>query len=132
MSRSARWCFTVNNPETWRPEFFSPEMNYLIWEKEVGEQGTTHIQGYVRFKVRKTLQGAKRLICEQAHMEPARGSEGDNIAYCSKDRALAGGDWAEYGTADPEIRQGRRTDLEAVISDVISGMSSQILFFFIY
>lgn len=126
MSRSARWCFTRNNPDQWRPDFFPPEMDYLIWEKEVGEEGTPHIQGYVRFKVRKTLQGAKRLICAEAHMEPARGSEGDNIAYCSKDRDIAAGDWAEHGTADPLIRQGRRTDLEGVISDVITGTHSSI------
>lgn len=103
-------------------------MDFLIWEKEIGEEGTPHIQGYVRFKVRKTLQGAKRLICAEAHLEPARGSEGDNIVYCSKDRAVAADDWGEFGVPDPNIRQGRRTDLEAVISDVIIGSPVHLLF----
>ena len=84
--------------------------------------GTPHIQGYVRFKVRKTMAGAKRLLDVQAHLEPARGSEGENIKYCSKDRLICGDDWGEHGVADPEIKQGRRSDLEGVIKDVKGGM----------
>lgn len=122
MSRSARWCFTKNNPLQWRPEWLPMEMDYLIWEHEIGEQGTPHIQGYVRFKIRKTLQAAKRLIHPESHLEPARGSEGDSIIYCSKDRTAAGDDWAEIGVPDPNIKQGRRTDLEDVINDVNQGL----------
>ena len=119
----------MNNPEEWRPVFNGEEMDYLIWEKEVGEMGTPHIQGYVRFKVRKTMAGAKRLLDVRVHLAAARGSEGENIAYCSKDRAIAEGDWGEHGVADPDIKQGRRSDLEDVIKDVRSGMHERYFFF---
>jgi len=43
MSRSRTWCFTVNNPERWRPEWDAAKMDYLIWAMERGESGTLHV-----------------------------------------------------------------------------------------
>ena len=123
MPGSKRWCFTINNAlaSTWRPQFKEEDMDFMVWEREVAPTtGMAHLQGYVRFKVRKTLVGVKRFLTLDAHLEAARGSEEENYAYCTKER-LSSDDWAEYGNYDPEIRQGRRSDLEDVIKDVNAG-----------
>jgi len=116
MSKSKRWCFTVNNPQTWRPTFSPTSMSYLVWEMEVSPTTwTQHVQGYVRYKVRKMLRSAQAEIHPSAHMEIAKGSEEENMRYCSKDRPTAGEDWGEEGEyAATEGVQGRRTDLDAV------------------
>lgn len=98
-------------------------MDFLVWERETGEEGTLHIQGYVRFKNRKTLSSVKALLTTRAHAEPARGSEQQNRDYCSKDREQADGDWAEHGTLDPTLRQGRRTDITNAAALIKEGAS---------
>lgn len=114
MSRSDRWCFTVNNPETWRPTWTPSSMNYLVWEMETcPTTGTPHIQGYMRLKTRKRMEDAKRLLCNTAHLELSRGSEESNRAYCSKERNNE--DWGEEGEYDPQRKQGKRTDLQDAI-----------------
>lgn len=116
MSRSNRWCWTINNPESWRPTFNSQTMLYLVWEKEIGEMGTEHLQGYVRFKGRLRMNQVIAIF-PRAHVSLARGSESQNQAYCSKDREAAGSDWGEEGIFMPEEgKQGRRSDLKEAIA----------------
>lgn len=121
MSRSLRWCFTVNNPETWRP-VFAEQMAYLVWEKEYAPQtGTEHIQGYLRLKTRLRVSQVKQILHASVHLELARGSERENREYCSKNRL--GEDWGEEGDYQPDQRQGRRTDIEAAVQAVVGGMT---------
>lgn len=123
MARSDRWVFTINNPDNFRPQFIDATMDYLVWEIERGEQGTEHVQGYVRFKTRKHLEAAQRLISPRAHMELARGNEQQCRDYCLKDSATA--EHLEAGIFDPQRgRQGRRTDLEAIHALITNGMYS--------
>lgn len=107
-----RWCFTVNNYGDWRPVYNAAEMDYLVYGLEVGEQGTPHVQGYVRFKNRKRMNTVKNLF-ERAdmHLEPAKGTEMQNKTYCIKD-----GQFSEFGTFDANVgKQGNRSDLEAIM-----------------
>lgn len=121
MSKTARWCFTVNNPGMWRPVWTPDTMIYLIWQIEKGEAGTEHVQGYVRFKTRKFLQSAKLLLSDRAHLEPARGKESANRTYCTKP---GGTETTENGEYDPDSgTQGRRSDLEAVTAAILKGTS---------
>jgi hypothetical protein len=53
--------------------------------KEVGEKGTPHLQGYIEFKAPRTWQTIKNLL-PRAHIEKARGTRKQNIAYCSKEK----------------------------------------------
>lgn len=130
MSKSARWSFTVNNPGDWRPAFDAPSMAYMIFQLERGEAaGTPHIQGYVRFNTRKTMQGVKTFLRETAHLEVARGTEQHNHDYCSK-AATREPDTAytEYGTFDPTAgQQGKRTDLIAVANKLKAGATMQTI-----
>lgn len=124
-SKSARWCFTVNNPGPWRPAFDAATMEYLIWELEHATEaaGTPHIQGYVVFKVRKLMGAAKAAIAEGAHMEIAKGSEQQNKDYCSKEPAA---EHAEHGTFDANRgMQGSRTDISACTDKLKAGQSLQ-------
>lgn len=120
MARTARWCFTVNNPAQWRPTWSPQTMDYMIWQLERGDkEQTEHVQGYVRFKTRKHMEAAKRLLCDHAHLEPAMGSEESNRAYCSKE---GGTQTTENGSYDPKAgKQGRRSDLETVTARILEG-----------
>lgn len=105
--RTRKWCFTYNNP--------AANLEYCSWDCEfivVGEEtapttNTLHHQGYVRFKNPRMLSGVKTLL-PQAHWEACKGSENDNITYCSK------GDKIAFTSGSPETGQGKRTDLDVV------------------
>lgn len=94
-------------------------MDYLVYQLEVGDSGTPHIQGYVRFKASKFLEAAKRCIHDTAHLEPARGSEEQNRSYCTKD---GGSETTEHGEYLPhQGQQGHRSDLHQVTTAIKNG-----------
>lgn len=112
--RGKRWVFTINNPSedesiAWDPEQFE----YLGYQRERGEQGTEHYQGFVVFRQRKRLAQAKQLLGERAHLELARGTNEQCRAYVTKVDTRVAGPW-EFG----ELRggQGTRTDLAKVVT----------------
>nr|WDW25743.1 MAG: replication-associated protein [Canine circovirus]WDW25744.1 MAG: replication-associated protein [Canine circovirus] len=88
-SPACRWCFTVNN---WTEEEYGlivstckSSAKYLIIGKEVGENGTPHLQGFVNFKKKLRLSGLKKLPgFTRAHVEIAMGSDLENQKYCRK------------------------------------------------
>jgi len=87
------YCFTINN---YSEEEFNAlkeiKCQYLVCGKEIGEQGTPHLQGYVYFKGPKTLACASKCL-PRAHLEPAKGTADQNYAYCTKE-----GNFIEIGT----------------------------------
>lgn len=84
-NQSKRWCFTVNNYNDEDIELFqSLDCRYIIYGKEVGEQGTPHLQGFVVFTTNKRLTGMKK-IHPTAHWEVAIGTTEQSIVYCSKE-----------------------------------------------
>ena len=84
---SKRWCFTLNNygEDEWLQILNSlKEKGNFIMGREVGEQGTPHIQGYVEFHTKcRPLECIKN---KRIHWEKAKGNQEDNIKYCSKDK----------------------------------------------
>lgn len=109
-TKSRRWVFTINNPQSYELFRELPDgVDYVIWQHEQAPTTTTHhIQGYVRFRNARTMSGAKRLLGETAHVEIARGSEEECIAYCSKQESKVEGPW-EFGVR--ALGQGKRSDL---------------------
>jgi len=93
ISPAKKWCFTWNNYNTDGIEklknLLSKEM--YIYGKEIGEEGTPHLQGFVIFnkKIRPLSVCPKEL---GIHWEKTKGTVDENIAYCSKD-----GDWTSQG-----------------------------------
>lgn len=82
-----KWTFTWNNyteeefldiKKTW-----TKQCDYIIIGKEVGEQGTPHLQGYLELISKKRPMGT--FGTTRVHWEKAKGNRMQNKAYCSKD-----------------------------------------------
>lgn len=85
MERSRAFCFTLNNyTEAEVAEFKAWNCIYLIFGKEVGVEGTPHLQGYVSFANAKQMKALKKLS-QRAHWEIARGTPKQASEYCEKD-----------------------------------------------
>lgn len=125
--RARGYCITVNNPSdeeyddllSWVRSGVSctpVEITYAIVGKEVGVEGTPHIQGYLYFKNAKTWSAVKKYPpLRRAHLEVAKGDPTSNQKYCSKE-----GNFVEEGSL-PE--KGKRSDLD-VVAEMISEGSS--------
>lgn len=112
-------CFTLNNyndDDIVRLTELSKSVSYLVYGKEVGENGTPHLQGYVEFEnPRSTGKGWSnfRKLMGNCHFEVRRGSAKQAADYCKKDNTFS-----EYGEMS---RQGERTDWAAATASVLSG-----------
>lgn len=90
--RCRAWCFTLNNYTEDDEKLLSTiKCRYIIYGREVGDEGTPHLQGYVYFASQKTFARMKKLL-PRAHLEAAKGNPDQNIEYCSKD-----GNYVERG-----------------------------------
>lgn len=85
-----KWCWTYNN--------FSKEdiedvkkwcgINCKKWVfgEEIGEEGTPHLQGYFVMEKGIRITGFKKiLVLCKFHFEVVKGTEEENIDYCTKD-----------------------------------------------
>lgn len=87
-SRSRKWRCALNNYTAAELEhltqLFKEHCLYYIIGKEMGEEGTPHLQIYVEFKNQRYFGGVKS-FCERMHLEKAKGSRESNFHYCSKE-----------------------------------------------
>lgn len=114
MSRSRSYCFTLNNP-CGGAELYNviDKISYIVVGDEVGESGTKHHQGYVRFTSAVSFNVAKKRLPEGCHIEVAKGSPQQNAEYCTKEKLL-------YTIGDCP-KQGKRTDLDTVRELIANG-----------
>jgi len=108
MSRHRNWVFTINNPcesDYEELEDLEDECIYYVWKPE--KVDTLHIQGYLQLKNPKGLGGMKKIL-SRAHLEVARGSPEQAIAYVKKEETTAG-EIEEYG--EPKLKGGKRGDI---------------------
>ena len=99
-----------------------PAAIWVVYQPEIGANGTPHLQGAVVFENPRTMGGVKRLISPRVHLEVMRGTPAEAHAYCTKDDtrdAGAGFGPVESGTIPDSPGQGARTDL-ALIGECIS------------
>lgn len=115
-SRAKRWTFTLNNyiglldPSLWE------HATFCVYQEEVGEARTPHLQGYVEFSTARTLSTVRSLDgLAGAHFEVARGTPDQNETYCTKEEGRIGGPYT-FGTKS--AGQGARNDL-VVVRDAI-------------
>lgn len=119
--KSRTYCFTVNNYtddeyETLKSSRESIGARYIVFGREVGENNTPHLQGYVYFTNPRSLSGVKRLPgLTRAHLEIAKGTPNQASEYCKKD-----GDFFEEGDLPAP---GRRSDLEEIKEKISEGKS---------
>lgn len=100
--QARNWTFTLNNYEGLLDIALFSDCTYSIYQEEVGESGTPHLQGYLQFSCRKRLAFLRDLVgLEGAHFEVARGTPEENKVYCSKDEGRLGGPYesGEMGNA---------------------------------
>lgn len=116
--RVSRFVFTLNNYN--EEEYaslltFSQATKWFVMGKEVGQNGTPHLQGaciigsQTPFSQLKTLTGLKR-----AHIESMRGKPEDSLVYCTKEDSNA----YVFGTLPV---QGKRNDLTDTVNLVAGG-----------
>lgn len=113
------WMLTYNNPVTNNPDGLFTGchwcIDYAIWQMEMSESGTPHIQGYVILQRHRPVAWLHKHLIQPASWMIANGSAGKNIAYCSKADTRTDGPW-EFGDKPTNLErgQGKRTDLEEV------------------
>lgn len=113
------WCFTINNPVLTPDQLLdilSPNASFVIFQKEVGEQGTPHYQGYCQFSTKKRLNTLRALVAG-AHWSPARGTAEQNRTYCSKPEGRVDGPFT-FGAI---TKQGCRKDIEEYRDAILEG-----------
>lgn len=121
MSNTKYWVFTLNNyteeEETKVMELQDNEMvSYIIYGRELGDNETPHLQGYIEFVNRKKLRTVKKVPgLQRAHWEKRKGTGQEASQYCKKE-----GNYFEWGNLSAET-QGRRTDLDQVFEAVRGG-----------
>lgn len=87
--RSRHWVFTWNNyPDTADTDILSWGAEKYIYQPEVGEHGTPHIQGLLSFKNARTLAQLKQKN-QGVHWEICRDIKA-SILYCQKQDTKAG------------------------------------------
>jgi len=113
MAQFQKFCLTLNNYTTEEEDalraFCAENAAFAVVGREVGAQGTPHLQGYVnlRREKKRTLHALKKeLWGKRAHLERARSTDTDNNKYCGKEKDV----WT-HGTP---VRQGQRSDLDEV------------------
>lgn len=116
--QSQSWCFTINNYSDNDLERLSTIVQnesavYIIFGKEIGESGTPHLQGFIRFNSKKRVGGVKAILGCVAHVEVARQPKAA-IEYCKKD-----GDFKEFGVY--VLEQGKRNDIETIKKEIQEG-----------
>lgn len=116
--KTRNYCFTLNNPtynshKEFYEQLFLRGTTYMIVGDEVGEQGTPHYQGYIKFANPRCISGLKKLD-SKIHWEHAKGNFEQNFKYCSKD-----GRYTEFG--ERPKGQGARTDLKTITSMIDNG-----------
>ena len=91
--------------------------DYICFENEIGANGTPHLQGYL-YKKNKQRFSALRKLLPRAHWSVCKGTQQQNIDYCSKDyrNNVPGCTFLAFGTISA---QGRRTDLEKFRDEVV-------------
>lgn len=105
--KARSWCFTLNNytlPAEEQCQALVTEhgdATYIIYGREVGAEGTKHLQGQVVFKHAVTFNTAKQRLPYGCHIEPTKDLHA-SIAYCKKE-----GEWIDVGVAPKPNLAGR-------------------------
>ena len=119
--------FTYNNPthspeDLWRA--LEPLAKYLIFQKEVGANGTPHFQGYCELKRRTRFPKVKAVI-PTAHIEPRHGTQAQARSYASKEETRIAGPFEFGDFVENEPRS--RNDLKSFRDAIRAGSSMEQL-----
>jgi len=114
------WIWTLNNyTDAEVKELLGGDigdLRFLCFGKEVGEQGTPHLQGYAEFHKPISVIGLKKRLGPKLHLEGRRGTQTEAVLYCSKESVLY-----RRGTPARET-QGARMDLVEIREALKQGL----------
>lgn len=103
MARVRTWCYTLNNySDDEYTKLQATECKHHVIGKEVGTEGTPHLQGCLTYATMKSLLQMKK-IQPRAHWEPARDAC-NAIEYCRKDGEV----WEEGTPPANQKEKGER------------------------
>jgi len=134
-NRIRSYCFTLNNYTDEEIELIkNGDYSYLVFGKEIGESGTPHLQGFVRFENAKTMSAIHKLKGWKRTALQVSESPLSAIDYCKKG-SQSHDEWKKdnvsginYGK-DAEVfetgvfSQGKRADLDSLYDEVKGGSS---------
>ena len=93
-TQSRSWVFTINNPKQTEQEFYDylctlNNLKYFTFQRERGDEGTEHFQGYIEFSMPKKFSTMRNVLSEksigvQAHIEMRNGTKKDAHDYAKK------------------------------------------------
>lgn len=116
MSSSRNYCMTINNwTENDEQSLLQDNHSYLVYGKEIGENGTPHLQIYIEYNNSKRFNTMKKRY-PRAHIETRKGTSIEASNYCKKD-----GNFIEKGEIS---QQGKRSDLNKLKEMIISNEAS--------
>jgi len=124
------WCFTINFGDQSSYEDIDPSewkgCVVAVWQHEVGDSGTEHLQGYVNFSVSMRRAAVSKLSgMGRAYLELRRGTKAENLAYCTKEEGRLDGPFYFPSKQKVEtycsIENGGRTDLSRLCELVVEG-----------
>ncbi len=123
MSRSVKWCLTINNPEYTIEEviqkFKDGKARCAVVGDEQGESGTRHYQAYVNYGRAMRFVTLKKLF-PSAHIEKAQGNDTQNLKYCSKD-----GKFQSFGEFKDTVRG---VTPKSIVSSILKGNENDYIF----
>lgn len=116
--KGPKWSFTLNNPTNKECEaikLWAPHVAMAEIGREVGEEGTPHLQGDVIFKKgdNKRLSGVKKIL-PRACWYPT-GNENASALYCVKE--------ADMLLSVDNRQQGKDRDTDKIFTDILDGMT---------
>jgi len=90
------WCFRISNPDSddWDLIMDFP-YKYLVFQVELGEQGTPHVQGFVQFEDKLRFTAVKKLH-KKSWWAKRKGTPDEAANYCKKEDTRIDGPY-EYG-----------------------------------
>ncbi len=94
-------------------------MSFFIYQGEVGESGTPHLQGYVEFASAQRFAACVKILGGRAHLEVRRGTQQQNIDYCSKEGRYT----CTFEGGKPAPGQGARRDIQSLHEALDKGTS---------
>lgn len=112
-------CWTLNNPVEKELHDLRgplhPKLLWMAWAKEVGGQGTQHLQGLMRARKKMTTSSFRGLLGGRAHVEQMRGTPEQAWAYFAKPETKGKPAYLEYWESGPRPasrEKGSQTSLD--------------------
>lgn len=123
MSKARAYTFTLNNPSPQNKEDVKQiDCKYLVCGEEEGESGTPHLQGYVQFPSPRSFNAVKKLFSGNPHLEVAKGTGAQNLAYCTKEGNIL----VQRGTMPQDPKQAGAAYWEDMLEKIKTGKKDEI------